>query len=61
MMVYRSAQHVIKNEKKNKEDNQRLDEAILYRTDDFDEDAIEQDSRYITFDENKLDYGGFEI
>ncbi|MCK9428439.1 MAG: hypothetical protein M0R17_00330 [Candidatus Omnitrophica bacterium] len=61
MMVYRSAQHVIKNEKKNKEDNQRLDEAILYRTDDFDEDAIEQDNRYITFDENKLDYGGFEI
>ena len=59
-MIYRSAQHVIKNEKKNKQDNQRLDEKILYRTDDFDEDAIEKDNRFVTFDDNKLDYGGFE-
>lgn len=58
-VVYRSCQHVIKHEKKNKKDDQRLDEAILYRTDDFDEEAIENDSRYMTFDDNKLDYGGF--
>lgn len=58
-MIYRSAQHVIKNEKRNKQDNQRLDDAILYRTDDFDDEAIEKDNRFITFDDNKLDYGGF--
>jgi hypothetical protein len=58
-MIYRSGQHVIKNEKKNKKDDQRLDEAILYRTDDFDHDAGDNDNRFITFDENKLDYGGF--
>lgn len=58
-IIYRSAQHVIKNEKKISGDNKRLDEAILYKTDDFDDDAIEQDNRFITFDENKLDYGGF--
>lgn len=58
-MIYRSGQHVIKNEKKNKKDDQRLDEAILYRTDDFDEEAIENDNRFTTFDDNKLDYGGF--
>lgn len=59
-MIYRSAQHVIKNEKKNRLDNQRLDDAILYRTDDFDEEAVEKDNRYVTFDDNKLDYGGFD-
>lgn len=58
-IIYRSAQYVIKNEKKISNDNKRLDEAILYRTDDFDEEAVEQDNRFITFDENKLDYGGF--
>ena len=59
MIIYRSAQHIIKAEKKISNDNKRLDEAILYRTDDFDEEAIEKDNRFITFDENKLDYGGF--
>lgn len=57
-IIYRSAQHVIKNEKKISQDNNRLDEAILYKTDDFDEDAVEQDNRFVTFDETKLDYGG---
>lgn len=61
MIIYRSAQHVIKAEKKISNDNRRLDEAILYRTDDFDEEAIEKDNRFVTFDENKLDYGGFGI
>lgn len=61
MMIYRSAQHVIKVEKKISNDNKRLNEEILYRTDDFDEEAIEKDNRFITFDENKLDYGGFGI
>jgi hypothetical protein len=60
-MIYRSGQHVIKNEHKNKKENQSLDDAILYRTDDFDEDAIENDNRFVTFDDNKLDYGGFDF
>lgn len=61
MIIYRSAQHVIKSEKKISHDNKRLDEAILYKTDDFDEEAVEQDNRFTTFDDNKLDYGGFGL
>lgn len=60
-IINRSAVYVIKVENKNKIDSQLLNEAILYRTEDLDEDAIENDSRFITFDESKLDYGGFEF
>lgn len=60
-IINRSAQHVIKNENKKKVETQLLNEAIMYKTDDLDEEAIEKDSRFITFDENKIDYGGFDF
>ena len=54
-VAIRAGQHTLRVENQKNDMNQALDEAIKYRTDNFDEEAVERDDRYTTFNVERLD------